>query len=120
MISLVDRYIGISVALGVFSVLVLLLVLTGFFELLAELDDVERGYTTSKAFTYVALILPRYAYELFPVATLLGSLIGLGSLASHSELTAMRAAGISISRILLAVLKAGLILLILVVIFISQ
>ncbi|MEN8178674.1 MAG: LPS export ABC transporter permease LptG [Pseudomonadota bacterium] len=116
MISLIDRYIGLSVALGVFSVLMLLLVLMGFFELLAELDDVERGYTTAKAFTYVALVLPRYAYELFPVATLLGSLIGLGSLASHSELTAMRAAGVSISRILLAVLKAGLVLLVLVVV----
>ncbi len=116
MISLLDRYIGTSVAVGVFSVLMLLLVLMGFFELLAELDDVERGYTTGKAFIYVALVLPRYAYELFPVATLLGSLIGLGSLASNSELTAMRAAGVSVSRILLAVLKAGLILLILVVV----
>lgn len=116
MISLVDRYIGVSVAWGVFSVLVLLLVLMGFFELLAEMDDVERGYTTGKAFTYVALVLPRYAYELFPIATLLGSLIGLGSLASHSELTAMRSAGISISRILMAVLKAGLIILLLVVV----
>ncbi len=116
MISLIDRYIGTSVAVGVFSVLMLLLVLMGFFELLAELDDVERGYTTAKAFTYVALVLPRYAYELFPIATLLGSLIGLGSLASHSELTAMRAAGVSVSRILLAVLKAGLLLLIAVVV----
>jgi lipopolysaccharide export system permease protein len=116
MISLIDRYIGTSVAVGVFSVLMLLLVLMGFFELLAELDDVVRGYTTAKAFTYVALILPRYAYELFPIATLLGSLIGLGSLASHSELTAMRAAGVSIGRILLAVLKAGLVLLVLVVV----
>ncbi|MDJ0808304.1 MAG: LPS export ABC transporter permease LptG [Gammaproteobacteria bacterium] len=115
MISLIDRHIGLSVATGVFAVLMLLLVLMGFFELLAELDDVERGYTTMKAFTYVALVLPRYAYELFPVATLLGSLIGLGALASHSELTAMRAAGISISRIMLAVLKAGLVLLALVV-----
>ena len=119
MISIIDRYIGKSVATGVFSVLLLLLVLMGFFELLAELDDVEKGYTTLKAFTYVALVLPRYAYELFPVATLLGSLIGLGTLASHSELTAMRAAGISISQILLAVLKAGLVLL-LIVVFVGE
>lgn len=115
MISLVDRYIGVTVTLGVFAVLLLLLVLMGFFELLAELDDVERGYTTVKAFGYVALILPRYAYELFPVATLLGSLIGLGSLASHAELTAMRAAGVSVARIMFAVMKAGLLLLLLVV-----
>ncbi len=62
----------------------------------------------------MGLILPRYTYELFPVATLLGSLIGLGGLANHSELIAMRAAGISVARILGAVLKAGLVLLLLV------
>jgi lipopolysaccharide export system permease protein len=62
----------------------------------------------------VALILPRYTFELFPIATLLGSMIGLGSLASHSELIAMRAAGVSVARILGAVLKTGFLLLLLV------
>jgi len=112
--DLIDRYIGRSVALGVFGVLLGLLVLMGFFELLAELEDVTPAYTTAKAFTYVGLILPRYTYDLFPIATLLGSLIGLGTLASHSELVAMRAAGVSVGRILAAVLKAGLGLLVLV------
>ena len=112
--NLLDRYIGLSVALGVFSVLLSLLVLMGFFELLAELEEVTADYTTAKAFTYVGLILPRYTYDLFPIATLLGSLIGLGALASHSELIAMRAAGISVGRIIGAVLKAGLGLLLLV------
>ena len=115
MTSMIDRYIGGAVALGVFSVLFLLLVLMGFFELLNELEDVKRGYTTAKAFAYVGLILPRYTYELFPIATLLGSLIGLGALAGNSELIAMRAAGISVSRILGAVLKTGFLLLCLVV-----
>ena len=113
--NLIDRYIGLSVTLGVFSVLLSLLVLMGFFELLAELEDVNAAYTTAKAFTYVGLILPRYTYDLFPIATLLGSLIGLGALASHSELTAMRAAGISVGSIIGSVLKAGLGLLLLVV-----
>jgi lipopolysaccharide export system permease protein len=112
--KLIDRYIGLSVSLGVFGVLLSLLVLMGFFELLAELEDVNAASTTVKAFTYVGLILPRYTYDLFPIATLLGSLIGLGALASHSELTAMRAAGISVGRIIGSVLKAGLVLLLLV------
>jgi lipopolysaccharide export system permease protein len=68
------------------------------------------------AYTYVALILPRYTYELFPLASLLGSLIGLGALASNSELMAMRAAGVSIGRIVLATLKSGLLVLIAVLI----
>jgi lipopolysaccharide export system permease protein len=116
MITLFDRYIGRTVLLGIVAVLALLLVLIGFFELVAELEEVKAGYTTSMAYTYVLLGMPRYCYELFPLATLLGSLIGLGVLAGNSELLAMRAAGVSIARIVLAVLKTGLMVLLLVVI----
>jgi lipopolysaccharide export system permease protein len=115
MITILDRYIGRAVLIGILAVLLLLVVLIGFFEVVAELEDVERDYTTAMAYTYVVLGLPRYCYELFPVATLLGSLIGLGLLASNSELMAMRAAGVSITRIVLSVLKAGLLVLCLVV-----
>ncbi|MES9977889.1 MAG: LptF/LptG family permease, partial [Candidatus Thiodiazotropha sp. 6PLUC5] len=111
MITILDRYIGRAVLTGILAVLLLLLVLIGFFEVVAELEDVEHGYTTGMAYTYVFLGLPRYSYELFPVATLLGSLIGLGILANNSELMAMRAAGVSIPRIVLSVLKAGLLVL---------
>lgn len=114
MISLFDRYIGRTVLLSIVAVLVLLLVLLGFFSLLAELDEVTKDYTTAMAYTYVLLTLPRYTYELFPVATLLGSLIGLGTLAGNAELIAMRAAGVSIGRILLSTLKVGLLMLLLV------
>jgi lipopolysaccharide export system permease protein len=114
MISLLDRYIGRAVLFGITAVLALLLVLIGFFEVIAELEDVTGGYTSMMAYTYVALTLPRYTYELFPIATLLGSLIGLGALASHSELMAMRAAGVSIGRIVAATLKSGLLVLLLV------
>ncbi len=114
MITLFDRYIGRAVLLGIVSVLALLLVLIGFFEVIGELEDVEKGYTTMMAYTYVVLTLPRYTYELFPIATLLGSLIGLGALASNSELMAMRAAGISIGRIVASTLKSGLLVLLVV------
>ena len=116
MISLLDRYIGRAVLLGILSVLLLLLVLLGFFEVVSELDEVERDYTTGMAYLYVLLTLPRYTYEIFPVATLLGSLIGLGALAGNSELMAMRAAGVSIAKIVSSALKAGLLILILIVI----
>jgi len=114
MISLFDRYIGRLVLISIVAVLLLLLVLIAFFELISELEDVERGYTAGMAYLHVLLTLPRYAYELFPIATLLGSLIGLGVLAGNSELMAMRAAGVSVGRILISVLKIGLLLLLLV------
>jgi lipopolysaccharide export system permease protein len=115
MISIFDRYIGRAVLLPIFGVMAVLLVLIGFFEVVTELEDVAKGYTSAMAYAYVLLGLPRYGYELFPVATLLGSLIGLGMLAGNSELMAMRAAGVSIGRIVLSVLKAGLVVLCLVV-----
>ncbi|MES9970014.1 MAG: LPS export ABC transporter permease LptG [Candidatus Thiodiazotropha sp.] len=116
MITLFDRYIGRTVLVGIVAVMGLLLVLIGFFGLVAELEEVKGGYTTSMAYTYVLLGMPRYCYELFPLATLLGSLIGMGILAGNSELLAMRAAGISIARIVLSVLKTGFLVLLVVVI----
>ena len=47
---------------------------------------------------------------MLPMAALIGCLIGLGSLASNSELTIMRAAGVSIGRIVWAVMKPMLVL----------
>ena len=105
---LLDRYIGRSVLSAMLATLVVLTALIGFVTLLDEAGDAGRGdYGIGDVFIYVLLLLPRFAYELFPMAVLLGSLVGLGSLASHSELTAMRAAGVSLSRIMLAVMKAG-------------
>jgi lipopolysaccharide export system permease protein len=78
-------------------------VLLGFDAMAAvveELDEIGQGdYGLDTAFIYVALTLPRRAYELFPTAALIGSVLGLGSLASTSELTALRAAGLPRWRI---------------------
>jgi lipopolysaccharide export system permease protein len=49
-------------------------------------------------------------YIMFPMIALLGTILSLGMLASNSELIAMRAAGVSITRITLSVLKTGVIL----------
>ena len=59
-----------------------------------ELDEVgEGGYTLSHALLYTAYTAPRRMYELFPTVALIGCVLGLGGLASRSELTAMRAVG---------------------------
>ncbi|MFN7782514.1 MAG: LPS export ABC transporter permease LptG [Lysobacterales bacterium] len=68
--------------------------------LVGELDEIGEGdYALDTAFLYVALTLPRRAYELFPTAALIGCVLGLGSLAATSELTALRAAGLPRWRI---------------------
>ena len=90
--------------------------LFAFISFVAELQDVGRNnYGALQALVYVLLNLPLLLYQVFPSAMLLGGLLSLGALASTSELVVMRAAGISVSRITVAVLKAGFLLIVIVV-----
>jgi lipopolysaccharide export system permease protein len=105
-----DQYIRGAVLRGTALAMLVLLPLVAFLLLADELDEVGGGrFGLGDAFLFIALELPRYGYQLFPIVALIGSLLGLGSLAARSELTAMRAAGVSLARIVLAVLQAGLI-----------
>ncbi len=105
----IDKYIGITVLAGILIVLLVLVGLFTFFAFIDEVDDIgKQRYGLWEAIQYVSLEIPRYIYDLFPTAALLGSLLGLGALANHNELTVMRAAGISILRIALSGLKISL------------
>jgi len=110
-VKILDRYLVGAVIGGTLVTLAVLLPLLGFFLLADEMDKVgENGYRFVDAAFYVILILPRYGYQIFPIVTLIGALVGLGSLASRSELVAMRAAGLSIGRIVYAAMKGGMLL----------
>jgi len=102
---LLDRYIGNTVLVSVSMVLMLLVSLDSSFAFLAELDDVKGSYQAREALIFILLTVPRRLYEFMPVGTLIGCLIGLGTLANTSELTVIRAAGVSISRIVFAASK---------------
>lgn len=80
-------------------VLVVLLALAGLFEFIAELDDTRGNYQTPQAILYTLLRLPNLAFEMLPVAVLLGSLLGLGALAGNSEIIVMRSAGLSVREL---------------------
>lgn len=109
--KIVDRYITQTVLSGTLIVLFILVGLFTFFSFIDELDDIgKQRYGLQQVIQYVVLEIPQYIYDLFPSAILLGSLLGLGILANHNELTVMRAAGLSILRIVIAVLKIGLLL----------
>lgn len=114
--NLLSRYIGKTILLNTLLVVVVLVALSAVFGFIRELDDVGKGdYSLAIAAIYILLRIPGNAYELFPSAVLLGSLLGMGALASQSELTVMRSAGISIAQIVKSVLTIGLILMIAVV-----
>ncbi|MFV9653350.1 LPS export ABC transporter permease LptG [Pseudomonas sp. NY15366] len=106
-----DRYIGTQVFFAILAVLGIILGLALLFAFIDELSDLNKGdYGLAQALWYVLLTAPRRAYEMLPMAALIGCLIGLGTLASNSELTIMRAAGVSIGRIVWAVMKPMLVL----------
>lgn len=115
MFGILDRYIGRSILLTSLLVLMTLVALASIFAFISELDDVGKGsYSVSDAAQYVFLTIPGKAYMLFSPAVLLGSLLGLGALASNSELTVMRAAGVSGGRIIRAVVITGVGLMLLI------
>lgn len=115
MFGIIDRYIGRSILLTSLLVLLTLVALASIFAFISELDDVGKGnYTVIHAAQYVFLTIPGKAYLLFAPAVLLGSLLGLGALATNSELTVMRAAGVSNGRIIQAVTITGVALMLLI------
>lgn len=112
--TIIDRYIVRTILAAVAVVLLVLMGLGAFIEMVGQLDDVgTANYGLPQAVTYVALRLPRMAFEMLPAAALLGALLGLGGLASHSELIVMRASGVSRARLLSSAGLAGLILVVL-------
>ncbi|MDS4039814.1 MAG: LPS export ABC transporter permease LptG [Candidatus Competibacter sp.] len=109
--KILDRYIFRTVATTTLVALLVLLLLEFFLGLLVELEEVGKGnYTFMAAIRYLLLIQPQRLYEVFPMALLVGGLLGMGALAGGSELIVMRAAGLSLTRLTGSVLGAGLLL----------
>jgi lipopolysaccharide export system permease protein len=105
-----DRYLAREIVAAVAFVLLGFLALFVFFDLIAELRDLGKAnYGLRQMFTYVLLTAPARAYELMPVAVLIGTLYVLAHLANNSEFTVMRAAGMSPGQAGWLLLKTGLV-----------
>ena len=108
-----ERYVATHVIVATLLSLLVLLALFLFISVVDDLGRVGRGdYTVLRSLEYVALSAPRLAFSLFPVAAVIGSLLGLGVLAANSELVVLRSSGVSVVEITVAVLKAGALLMI--------
>jgi lipopolysaccharide export system permease protein len=114
--NLIDRYLIRAVLGGAFVVMAVLITLGALFLFSNQQDDIGVGtYSALDAFYFVLLNVPQQVYELMPIGVLIGALIGLGSLARGSELTVLRAAGISIWRVAGSVAMAGVLLIVVAV-----
>lgn len=97
---LVDRLVAGYVLAALAAVLFVLVGFDAITALVEELGDVGEGeYGFAQVLFYTLHTLPRRIYNLFPTAAVIGSLLGLGALAASSELTALRAIGLSRTRI---------------------
>ena len=110
-LSRLDRYIiGHIFSLTVIVALALTALYT-FITFVSESGSLGKGDFGLRPFIiYVLWQIPTSLQVLLPIIALLGTLLGLGALAAQNEITAMRAAGVSLLRIGRATLVAGLVI----------
>jgi len=102
--NLHDLYVGRAVLMTVLLVWAVLVGLDVVNAMAGEIGDVGKGsYSFGHAVAYIAYTIPRRLYTMFPTSAVIGVLMGLGQLASSSELIALRAVGLSRRRLSLSV-----------------
>ena len=101
-------YIAKTVLLSIGLVIGVILSIDLIFTFVAQFHAIgHNGYSMIDAIEFVFLRLPSDLYLILPVCAFIGVLVGLGQLASKSELIAMRAAGVSVAQICRGVLYAA-------------
>jgi lipopolysaccharide export system permease protein len=108
-VNILDRYLYRTVLVYTAMAMGVLLTLGGLFLFISQQNDIGVGsYSAADAFIFTLLNLPQSAFELLPIGAMIGALMGLGNLASGSELVVTRASGVSVWRIAWPVGLAGL------------
>ncbi len=93
------RYFSGEIYRAVAFVLVAFLALFAFLDMMGEIRWVgQGGYRIEHAFVYVSLGLLNYAYQIMPIAALIGTIYVMAQFAARSEFTVMRASSLSMSR----------------------
>jgi lipopolysaccharide export system permease protein len=98
--STLFRYLAREIFVSSALLLLALLALFALFDLINELGDLGRGqYSLARVLVYVTLSQPSHVVVIFPLAALLGTLLAISRMSVHSELTVMRASGLSLKRL---------------------
>lgn len=109
MFNVLDRYIGKIILMAIFITLFTLTGLSAIIKFVEQFRAIGNGsYDIWKAISYTLLTMPKDIETFFPMAALLGALMGLGTLASSSELVVMQASGLSRFKIGLSVMKTAI------------
>lgn len=109
MFGVLDRYIGRTILNTILMTLFVLVSLSGIIKFVEQLRKVGEGdYSALGAGLFTLLSMPRDIEFFFPIAALLGALLGLGSLATSSELVVMQASGFTRMQVALSVMKTAI------------
>ncbi len=91
--------------------LVSFMILFDAFTLFDLLGDIAKNHISfATVVNYFAHLLPMMVYQLLPLAALVATLITIGLLAKNNEITAFKASGVSLFRLALPLVLAGILL----------
>lgn len=107
--NIIDRYVlrkYTAIFTLVFLGLLLISVIVTFFE---RIDNVyEHNKSLLLLFEYIQYRMPEFIHYILPVAALTTTLLTFGLLTKFNEITAMKACGISLYRLILSVVFVGI------------
>lgn len=103
-----ERYLAKQIYAAFGFILFALVALFLFFDILSELGSVKGAYTLPLALLHVLLKAPSRISEIIPIAGLIGSIYVFAMLASQSEFTIFRIAGVDVKRGLITLTKISL------------
>jgi lipopolysaccharide export system permease protein len=117
MFKILDLYIARTLLGTTAMSLAVLVSLSALIKFIEQMKSVGKGsYDMTVAAVYVFLSLPRELELFFPMATLIGGLIGMGILASNSELVVMQTAGQSRWNIIGSAMKSAILMVLFVMV----
>jgi lipopolysaccharide export system permease protein len=103
-----ERYLASQIYTNFLFILFALIALFIFFDYLNEVNSLSGQYSNYLAFLHILLKSPSRLVELIPIAGLIGAIYVFAQMASQSEFTILRMAGLNSSKGLWTLFKIGI------------
>ncbi len=103
-----EKYLARQIYANFFFILFALTVLFIFFDYLNEVNNLRGNYSNSLAFIHILFKSPSRLVELIPMAGLIGAIYVFAQMASQSEFTILRMAGLNTPKGLWTLFKIGI------------
>lgn len=104
--KILNRYVISRLTVMSCYALLSILALYSFIDFLSEVGNIGEGnYTIWTAVQYMLMQMPARAYQLMPLATLIGGLLALSQLSANSEWAVMKTSGLSTANLMMMIVK---------------